>query len=193
MHPTSTLRMATVDDAAAVAEIYAPYVLQSGVSFETEPPGPDELRRRMAAVLPQYPWLLAEIDGVAAGYAYAGVHHERAAYRWSVTVSAYLHRDVHRRGIGRQLYAALFALLREQGYVQVYAGITLPNPASVGLHEALGFRAVGVYRQVGFKQGRWLDVGWWGLGLVAPPAAPAEPVSWTALPAHAVHRALEPG
>ena len=95
------------------------------------------------------------------GYAYASAHHERAAYRWSVSTAIYVSRDHHRRGAGRALYTTLFALLRALGYRQATAGITLPNPASVGLHEAFGFAPVGVYRQIGYKMGEWHDVGWY--------------------------------
>lgn len=171
-----SIRLATASDAAAIARIYAPYVRDTAISFETEPPDAAEMARRLAAIGERHPWLVA-VDGQGLlGYAYAGEHRSRAAYRWDADVAVYLEPRAHRRGIGRALYRRLFALLRAQGYVNAYAGIALPNAASVGLHEALGFVPVGVYRGVGYKHGAWHDVGWWGLRLQAPPSPPAEPV-----------------
>jgi phosphinothricin acetyltransferase len=155
----ATIRLATLDDAEPVQGIYAPYCL-TPVSFELEPPSIEEMRGRLAKVLGQYPWLLCENGGEILGYAYATRHRERAAYRWSVDTSVYVRRGRHRRGVGRALYTSLLAVLPLQGFVNAYAGVTLPNPASVGLHEALGFQPVGVYRQVGFKGGAWHDVAW---------------------------------
>jgi L-amino acid N-acyltransferase YncA len=169
------IRLATPDDAAAVAAIYHPYVAQTTISFEVVPPTPDDIRERMRTVLKQMPWLVDDEDGTIVGYAYASPHRTREAYQWSVDTAVYVHRDFHRRGVGRRLYEALFPMLVRQGYVNAYAGITLPNPKSVGLHEALGFKPVGVYHGVGFKCGTWCDVGWWHLLLQPPPAAPAPP------------------
>ena len=114
-------------------------------------------------------WLVAERDGRVVGYAYGGTHRTRAAYNRTVEVSAYVDRSTHRSGIGRELYTALFERLRERGFRLLVAGITLPNDASVGIHEALGFEPVGVYRSIGFKNGEWWDVGWWQLDLGSPP------------------------
>jgi L-amino acid N-acyltransferase YncA len=169
-----TLRLATPDDARQVAEIYAPSVELAATSFELSPPSEAEMRERLRATLAGHPWLVCEEDGRILGYAYASAHRERAAYRWSADVSVYV-REGHRRGgLGRALYAALLALLRLQGLCAAHAGITLPNPASVGLHQALGFRPIGVYPAVGWKLGAWHDVGWWQLPLRerrgAPPA-----------------------
>jgi phosphinothricin acetyltransferase len=145
----------------------------------------------MAPVLARYPWLvLADGEGVA-GYVYAGPHHARAAYDWSVDVTVYLHERAHRQGYGRRLYTALFELLRAQGFVTAFAGISLPNEASVGLHEALGFTPAGVFRDVGFKHGRWWDVGYWQLALTTPPEHPGELVPFPKLPADVVARALD--
>ena len=119
------------------------------------------MRERIGTTLETLPWLVAERDGAVAGYAYAGPHRSRAAYRWSADVSVYV-GEVHReRGVGRGLYRALLAVLRLQGFFNAYAGIALPNPASVGLHELMGFERVGVYESVGYKHGEWHDVGWW--------------------------------
>jgi L-amino acid N-acyltransferase YncA len=172
----SSIRLATGRDAGPVAAIYAPNVTDTVISFESEPPDEDEMRRRIEATLERYPWLVCEDRGRILGYAYAGAHGSRAAYQWSVDVSVYVHGGAHRTGVGRALYTSLFAALRLQGFYNAYAGATLPNPASVGLHEAMGFRPVGVYRGTGYKMGAWHDVGWWHLPLrerVADPDPPA--------------------
>ncbi|MGH7789790.1 MAG: arsinothricin resistance N-acetyltransferase ArsN1 family B [Candidatus Binatia bacterium] len=170
------LRRATADDAAAVAAIYAPYVRDTAISFEIDPPDGAEMRRRIAAVGETYPWLIAHpASGDPVGYAYASRHRDRAAYRWSVDVTVYVHRDAHRRGTGRALYQALLPVVAAQGYRNAYAGITLPNAASVGVHEAMGFTPVGVYRRVGWKLGAWHDVGWWALELGSGAGDPDEP------------------
>jgi L-amino acid N-acyltransferase YncA len=161
-------------DAAACAEIYAPYVTDTVISLEERPPSALEMAGRMQQIAGRYPWLIAERDGDVAGYAYAGEHRERAAYRWASDVTVYLSPDHHRRGIGRALYRTLFELLVRQGVYVVCAGVTLPNEASVGLHEALGFTPVGVYRRVSWKFGAWHDVGWWQLQLREPSAGPPE-------------------
>jgi phosphinothricin acetyltransferase len=166
------IRVATLADAEQVQAIYGPYC-STPVSFELEPPSVGEMRQRLAKVLEQYPWLVCEHGGEVLGYAYAGPHRERAAYGWSVDTSAYVGRL--RCGIGRALYTSLFALLRLQGFVNAYAGVTLPNPASVGLHEAMGFRPVGVYREVGYKCGAWHDVAWYQLLLQPRPSQPMLP------------------
>ncbi len=156
-----TLRLATPDDAAAVAAIYAPAVTDSATSFEAVSPDAAEMAARIAATLPRYPWLVAESGGRVAGYAYAGLHRARAAYAWSAETSVYLAADAQGRGLGRTLMTALLEILRMQGFAVAYAGATLPNDASVGLHRALGFGDVGVFPRAGFKHGRWHDT-WWG-------------------------------
>jgi len=156
-----TVRLASSADASAIAAIYAPVVLETATSFEAEPPDAAEMTARMAAVHPSHPWLVAEEEGQVLGYAYAGAHRSRAAYQWSVEPSVYVASGAQGRGIGRRLYTALFAVLRIQGFIRAYAGITLPNEASLGLHRAFGFEDVGVYRNVGYKHGQWWDV-WWG-------------------------------
>jgi len=169
------IRLATEADADAVAAIYAPYVRDTAISFETEPPGVDEMRSRIRAVLAWAPWLVCERDGRAVGYAYAGRFHARAAYQWTVEVTVYVDSTAHRVGVGRALYDVLLDALRLQGFRVAVGIIALPNPPSVGLHERLGFRSVGVAPGLGFKHGRWHDVGWWQLELQRlddPPAAP---------------------
>ena len=169
-----TIRLATPDDARQVQEIYAPYCA-TPISFEMDAPTIEEMRGRLAKVLGQYPWLLCEDGGEILGYVYATQHRERAAYRWSVDTTVYVRQRSQRRGIGRALYTSLLAVLPLQGYVNAYAGVTLPNPASVGLHEALGFQPVGVYRQVGFKCGAWHDVAWFQRPLQPWPEEPPAP------------------
>ena len=173
-----TIRIASLDDAAAVAEIYAPYVLETAISFEEDPPSAEEMARRIETTLATHPFVVSEIDERLVGYAYAAPHGQRPAYRWSSNVSVYVDRNAHRRGVGRTLYLELFDLLRRQGFHSLFAGITLPNAKSIGLHEALGFEPLGVYREVGFKHGVWHDVSYWRLGLRhGPPAAEPTPFS----------------
>ena len=170
-------RLATAEDAPAIAAIYAPYVRDTIVSFETEAPDAAEIAARIARIGRQYPWLVASVDGRVAGYAYACENRSRLAYRWSVDAAVYLDASAQRQGIGSALYRRLFALLRAQGYVNAFAGISLPNAASVALHEAMGFALIGIYRNVGYKLGAWRDVGWWQLALCDPPRQAIEPVA----------------
>ena len=169
------VRLARGEDAAAIASIYRPFVESTIVSFELDAPGEREMGERINTTLPHHPWLVCEIDRRIAGYAYATAHRTRRAYQWSVDTSAYVHPEWHRRGIGRRLYGALIQLLTAQGYCNAYAGITLPNAASVGLHEAVGFRPLTVYHQVGYKLGAWHDVGWWQRQLAPRAAHPQRP------------------
>ncbi|WP_072478893.1 GNAT family N-acetyltransferase [Amycolatopsis australiensis] len=151
------IRDATPSDAAACAALYAPYVTDTVISFETEPPGVAEMARRIAGA---HAWFVLETDGHIAGYAYAQRFAERAAYRWSCETSIYLERGRRRTGAGRALYETLLQRLQEQGFCRAFAGMTLPNEASAGLHRALGFEPAGVYRRVGWKHGAWHDVAW---------------------------------
>jgi L-amino acid N-acyltransferase YncA len=175
MTAMTAIRLATLADAPALARIYAPYVEDSCISFEAVAPDAAEMAARWRAVAPIAPWLVLEDGGEVAGYAYAARHRERAAYRWAVDVSVYIDGRHHRRGAGSALYRALLAMVTAQGFYLAHAGITLPNAGSVGLHEALGFRLVGIYGDVGWKHGAWRDVGWWRLPLRAPDGAPDEP------------------
>jgi phosphinothricin acetyltransferase len=155
-------------DGAACAAVYAPYVEGSFVSFEEEAPDAAEMARRIAAATADgYPWLVAERAGDVAGFAYGSRHRDRAGYRFAADVAVYVDARHHGAGVGRELYGELLRLLRVQGLRWACAGIALPNEASVGLHEALGFERVGVYREIGFKEGAWRDVGWWQLDLRA--------------------------
>jgi len=181
-----TIRVATPDDAACFAAIYAPIVSGTHISFEEQAPNEAEMRERIAATLKWTPWLAAALDDEIAGYAYASRHRERAGYRWSVDVSVYLDPRARGRGIGRALYEKLFALLERQRFRRAYAGITLPNDASVALHRALGFIPIGVYRRVGWKAGAWHDVAWFGRDIGADGDdrnQPAEPVPFPSIAA----------
>jgi phosphinothricin acetyltransferase len=173
------LRPATLADAAAIAGIYAPYVADTAISFEEVAPAPAAIVTRMTGA-PRLPWLVAVNNGAIIGYAYASPHRSRAAYRWSTDVSAYLTPSHRGQGVGTSLYRQLLTEVRTLGYISAYAGITLPNPASVRLHERVGFTRVGVFRDVGYKHGQWREVGWWQLRLADPPDNPAEPRPWTA-------------
>ena len=171
----ANIRLADSGDSAAIAAIYGPYCESSVISFEDTAPTVEEMARRVASVGTAKPWIVLEDNSAVVGYAYASAHHERAAYRWSVSTAIYIDRAHHRRGAGRALYTTLFALLRALGYRQATAGITLPNPASVGLHSAFGFAPVGVYRRIGFKRGSWHDVGWYQAEIQPAADTPAEP------------------
>jgi L-amino acid N-acyltransferase YncA len=178
------IRLAEGADAEAIANIYGPVVAYTAISFEEVPPSAREMRERIAATLAHTPWLVLERAGQVAGFAYASKHRERAAYRWSVDATVYVHEAHRRHGVGRALYTSLFALLRLQGFHAVHAGITLPNAGSVRLHESMGFRPIGIYPGVGYKLGAWHDTGWWQLSLRDRSSAPAEPLSMAALRAH---------
>ena len=169
------IRFAGPTDAAGILAIYGPYCESTSVSFEVVAPTIEQIQERISRITADYPWLVGEIDGQIAGYVYASRHHERAAYRWSVDVAVYVALGRQRRGVGRILYETLFSILRKQGHFKAFAGITLPNPASVGLHESLGFRPAAIYRGVGHKFGRWLDVGWWQRDLQPERDNPTEP------------------
>jgi len=166
------IRAAIPSDGDAVAAIYAPFVQDTVISFEDVAPTPAEMGARIAAA---HRWLVAERAGRVVGYAYGSPHRSRAAYRWSVDVSVYIGPGAQRTGLGRALYERLLADLAEDGFAQAFAGITLPNEPSLGLHRALGFTPVGVYRNVGFKHGAWRDVSWWQRELAGPRPDPPDP------------------
>lgn len=152
-------------DAAALLEIYAPYVSDTTVSFELEVPDVATFARRIEQALRTHAWLVAENGAGPLGYAYGSTHRSRAAYRFAVEVSVYVAQARQGEGVGSRLYAALFERLRRRGYFRAYGGVTLPNDPSIAFHRALGFEPVGEYRRVGFKHGRWHDVSWWSLDL----------------------------
>ncbi len=154
------IRTATPADAAALREIYRPYVETTAISFELEVPSIEEFQRRISVAVEGWSWLVAEVDGGQVGYAYASAHRTREAYRTSVETSAYVREDCQRQGIGSALYTQLLSELRARGFGSAFAGITLPNDASVGFHESLGFELIGVFPRVGRKFGAWHDVAW---------------------------------
>ncbi len=166
--------MARPDDAAAIAAIYAPYVRETVISFELNPPGPDEMRQRITSTTETYPWLVAEGAGRIWGYAYASKHRSREAYRWACDVAVYLSAEAQGRGLGTRLYTELLRILTAQGFRAAYGGIALPNAPSVALHEKMGFHHLGTYTKVGLKLGQWHDVGWWQCSLAAADGAPEE-------------------
>ena len=183
---TAKIRLAIVDDAVAMLDLYAPVVRATAISFELESPSLDEFRRRVADTLAVRPWLVCEEDSAILGYAYASAYRARAAYQWCTETSVYVSPASQGQGVGRGLYRSLLGLLALQGYYNAYAVITLPNPASVGLHVALGFQPVGVFHNVGYKLGQWHDVGWYVRDLqadhAAPPAPPRPPAELMAGP-----------
>ena len=176
-----TIRIATPTDADAITAIYAPIVQHTSISFELEVPTVEQMRERIAQTLQTLPWLVSEdAQGRVNGYVYASKHRERPAYQWSVDTTAYIREDARGQGIGKKLYGELKRILVGLGYCQAFAGIALPNVASVALHESVGFEALGAYRKVGFKLGQWHDVGWWQCSLQSP-AHPTVPRKFDAL------------
>lgn len=171
------LRPATPDDAAAIAAIYAPYVERGTVSFELTAPGPDVIRQRMAASNGMFPWLVVTEGegGPVRGYAYASAFRDRPAYRFTVETSIYLEMGIQGRGYGRHLYDALIDTVRAQGFAHAIGVIALPSDHSIRLHESVGFRRTGVLREVGYKEGRWIDVGFWQCDLNPATLPPVEP------------------
>ena len=190
MSANGILRLATPADAATVHGIYAPIVRDSFISFEIDPPSVDEIAQRIASTLKRYPWIVFEDGDGVAGYAYASAHRERLAYQWSVDVTCYVHERARRRGIASRLYRALFRILERQGFNNAYAGIALPNDASVGMHASVGLVPVGTYVRVGFKSGNWHDVMWMGRELAPRAARPSPPVPLPSLAARALEEAL---
>jgi len=188
------IRLARAADAGAMLAIYAPYVRDTAISFETEPPSEEEFRQRVRSTLEVGPWLLCEERGRVLGYAYAGRFHPRRAYQWTVEVTAYVLAEHHRKGVALGLYTALLACLALQGFRSAVGVIALPNPASVGLHERVGFAPAGVLRAVGYKHERWHGVGWWQRALGAQDQSPEPPRSLAAVQGDAQwRRALAAG
>ncbi len=159
------IRFIKPEDTQAVLGIYAPYITKYNTSFEYEVPTPEEFQQRIATITAQYPWLVCECDGVIVGYAYAGQHRARTAYQWSVESAIYIAEDFCGKGAGKLLYIKLFEILKQQGFVNVFAGMTLPNAKSEGLHKSCGFRDIGVFEKIGYKNNKWHDVRWMQLDL----------------------------
>lgn len=169
----NTIRPALASDASSIIDIYAPYILNSAVSFETEVPSTEKFSERILVNQETYPWLVYESNGRIAGYAYASRHRERTAYQWSVESSVYVNNAFQQKGIATNLYKALFEILKYQGCRNVYAGITLPNEKSVRFHEKMGFHKIADYTNIGYKLSRWNTVSWYQLQLNDYSDAPA--------------------
>jgi phosphinothricin acetyltransferase len=175
------IRVATAADAAPILDIYAPYIENTSYTFETEVPTVDAFKERINTYLQNWPWLVCEVDEVIAGYAYGAKHRERTAYQWSLESSVYVHDDYHRGGVGKALYTALINILKLQQFRNVYAVINLPNDNSVAFHEKMGFEYFTVYKNVGYKLGKWKNVGWWQLQLNEYSFEPDPPIKFSEL------------
>lgn len=178
---SASIRLAAPADAAGILAIYAPYIENSSFTFETDTPSEEAFSERIVTYLQQWPWLVCEINGKIAGYAYGAKYRERTAYQWCVESSVYIHDDYQNSGVGKVLYTALFAILKRQGYRNVYAVINLPNDKSVAFHEKMGFTHFATFEKVGYKLGRWKNVGWWQLVLNDYGPEPAAPVKFADL------------
>ncbi len=179
------IRFARPEDGEALAKIYAPYVRETAITFEYEPPDPEEFRRRMGAIQGRYPYLVAQEAGTILGYCYAAPFKGRAAFDWAAETSIYVRRDAHRQGLGKRLYTVLEDLLRAQGIRDMLACIALPEPEdeyltldSVRFHTALGFREIARFRDIGNKFGRWYSMVWMDkvLGKHTPDPEPVIPI-----------------
>lgn len=160
-----TIRLIRPQDAQRVLDIYAPYITKHNTSFEYEVPALEEFQQRIATIIAQYPWLVCEHNETIIGYAYAGQHRARTAYQWSVESTIYIAEDFCGKGAGRFLYQKLFELLKQQGYMNVFAGMTVPNMRSERLHKSMGFTEVGTFKKIGYKNGAWHDTKWFQLRL----------------------------
>ena len=170
------VRMANASDAAGILSIYKPYIENTSFTFETEVPSIEQFGKRIETYLQKWPWIICEIDGLIAGYVYGAGYRERTAYQWSCECSVYIHEDYKGKGLGQHLYEALFPILKLQGFNNVYAVINLPNELSVKLHEKCGLEWFATYENVGYKLGRWKNVGWWRLKLNDYNSEPAPPL-----------------
>ncbi|MEI1377849.1 GNAT family N-acetyltransferase [Nostoc sp. UHCC 0926] len=171
----AVIRLANESDALKMLAIYAPVVRETSISFEIEPPSETEFQGRIKDYQQQMPWLVCQINDELLGYAYATPYRTRAAYQWSVESSVYVNVEYRRKGVAKALYSSLFQLLQLQGFYNVFAAIALPNPASVAVHEAVGFSPVGVFCRVGYKFSEWHDVAWWQLSLQQEQPLPVNP------------------
>jgi phosphinothricin acetyltransferase len=190
---TIEFRIADTNDADGILAIYAPYCESSTVTFETVAPTREQMTERISRIITTYPWLVATANGDVIGYVYASRFRERAAYVWTAEVAVYVDTKRHKRGLGRALYTSLFSILRAQGFAKAIAGITMPNPASIALHEKMGFLQTGNFPGVGYKDA-WLDVGWWQFTLRPETDDPPEPVSFATIrDSQAVADALREG
>ena len=175
------IRTATIQDANGILKIYSPFILNSGITQETEIPSLQNFEQRIISTLEERPWLVCEIDNEIAGYAYAGKHRERKGYQWCVEPSVYIDEKYYRYGIAKALYTALFEILKLQGFINAYAVITLPNDKSVAFHESFGFRYLTTYEKIGYKLGQWHDVGWWEKQVYPHQEKQTDPVKFSSL------------
>jgi phosphinothricin acetyltransferase len=187
----SIIRVATKEDAGPILNIYAPYIENTSYTFETEVPSLKQFEDRINDYLRAYPWLVCEMDGLIAGYAYASKHRDRIAYQWSVECSVYVHDDFHRTGVAKALYSALIEILKSQYFRNLYAVINLPNDRSVAFHENMGFEYFATYKNVGYKLGKWKNVGWWQLQLNDYTLEPAAPTKFSDMESEKTHRILQ--
>jgi len=177
----TNIRLARTDDAGDILAIYAPYISNTSFTFETEVPSEKDFQKRIADYLINWPWVVCEIDGVIAGYAYGAKYRERTAYQWCIESSIYIHDNFQKRNIGKTLYTALIEILKQQGYRNVYAVINLPNDKSVQFHESCGFTYFATYEKVGYKLGKWKNVGWWQLVINEFGMEPDAPIKFSEL------------
>lgn len=175
MNNQFSIRLISENDAHEVLDIYKPFVINTIISFEYEAPSVAEFSQRIKANITDYPWLVCLLGNRIIGYAYGGLHRYRIAYQWSCESSVYLLPEFHHKGIASILYETLFSLLRLQGYINVYAGISLPNEKSVGFHQSFGFKKIGTYKKTGYKFGAWHDVAWFYFHLQKHIDNPPEP------------------
>src|SRR6266852_671621 len=187
------IRLATVADAPAIQAIYGPVVASTHISFELEPPTPDEMAARIAGVLPAHPWIVLTEGEELLGYAYAHHYQPRPAYRRSVETSIYVSPDRKGRGVGGALYRSLLEVLARQGYRQAIAGTALPNPTSMRLHKSLGFQLAGVQRKLGWKLGAGTTLPGGSASWCRAPTLPRRPSAWTASPPGSSPRPSNPG
>jgi len=180
------VRLAARTDANEILKIYAPSILDAAISFETEVPSIDEMRKRIETILQTYPWIVCVVDGKIVGYVYGSKYRDREAYQWSCECTVYIHGQYKGKGLGKELYGLLFQLLKLQGFRTVYAVVTLPNEGSVNLHEKCGFEKFAVYENVGYKFGQWHSVGWWKLRLNDFTTAPPPPLKLSELDAETI-------
>jgi L-amino acid N-acyltransferase YncA len=173
------IRVAIASDAKEIRDIYAPNIIHTAYTFETEVPSVAEFEQRIKKYTEKFPWLVCLVNGKIAGYVYATSHRDREAYQWTCESSVYIHDDFKGKGIGKRLYAVLFELLKQEGYKTIYAGITLPNDASVLLHEKCGFKHFATYENVGYKLGAWQKVGWWKLQINDYDQKPSPPLKFS--------------
>lgn len=172
------VRVATKDDAAGMLDIYAPFILNSGITQETEVPAVEDFQQRIISNLEERPWLVCEINGDIAGYAYAGKHRDRKGYQWCTEPSVYISEKYFGFGVANALYTALFDILKLQGYVNAYAVITLPNERSITFHKKFGFENLTTYKKIGYKLGQWHDVGWMQYEISPHKQDPADPIKF---------------